>query len=295
MKLRVAARPSRLSLIQVKIAMDYIRRRLGQIEYEIVPVESLGDRVRDKPLHMLGATGVFESAVDRLVLEGRADVAVHSLKDLPSRLPDGLAIASVPPRGPREDSLVPARGKPPLSPEELPRGARVAAGSPRRRLMILHANPGVETTWIRGNLDTRLRRLDEGRADYLVAAEAGLTRLGIDRPRVRLPILPYTPTPGQGTIAVVAVGETSIYRLLSRARDPVAWSETLAERAFLEKLAAGCSKPVGGTAMVLGSMIRFTAALYSPDGRATWISIDHGDPEEAGVMAAEALKSIPWF
>ena len=295
MRLRVAARPSRLSLIQVEIAMAYIRRRLGQVEYELVPVESLGDRVRDRPLHELGATGVFESNVDGLVLEGRADVAVHSLKDLPSRLPNGLAIASVPPRGPPEDSLVPARGKPPRAPEELPPGTRVAAGSPRRRLMILHANPRVEATWIRGNLDTRLRRLDEGRADYLVAAEAGLERLGVERPRVRLPVVPYTPAPGQGTVAVVAPLESSIYRLLSQARDPRAWRETMAERAFLEELRAGCSKPLGALARAIDGTVRVTAALYSHDHRAAWVTVDHRDPMEAGARAAEAIRSLPWF
>ena len=161
--------------------------------------------------------------------------------------------------------------------------------------MILHANPGVETTWIRGNLDTRLRRLDEGRADYLVAAEAGLARLGVERPRVRLPIVPYTPSPGQGGIAVVALRESSVYRLLSRARDPVAWREAQAERVFLEELRAGCSRPVGGVAVASGEGIRFTAALYSEDGRAAWATIVHRDPAEAGARAAEAVRSLPWF
>ncbi len=294
MKIRVAARPSRLSLRQVEIALDYIRRTVGGVEFELVPVTTRGDRERDKPLHELGGKGLFEGEVDRAVLEGRADAAVHSMKDLPSELPNGLAIASVPPRGPREDSLIPRRGLPALEPARLPPGSRVAAGSPRRRLALLLENPSIEATWIRGNIDTRLRRLDEGRADYLVAAEAGLERLGVVRPRVRLPVVPFTPAPGQGLIAVVAPLESRVYRLLSRARDPAAWREAEAERAFLEALRAGCAKPVGATAYARDGRVEIVAAVYG-EGRGAWFRVAHRDPVEAGVEAAEAVKSAPWW
>ena len=295
MRVRLAARPSRLSLIQVELAARYIAGVLGGFSYELVPVTTRGDRVRDRPLHEIGGKGLFEGEVDKTVLEGHADAAVHSMKDLPSRLPDGLAIAAVPPRGSPWDSLVPARGRPPLAPEDLPPGTRVAAGSPRRRLALLQANPRVEATWVRGNLDTRLRRIDEGRADYLIAAEAGLERLGVDRPRRVLPAIPFTPAPGQGLIAVVAPRESSVYRLLSKARDPRAWAEAQAERAFLEELNAGCSRPVGAVARYEDGVVTVTAAVFSMDGRAAWFRVAHRDPVEAGVRAAEAVKSVPWW
>ena len=296
MEIRVAARPSRLSLKQVEIIMDYISSRLGDgLQYEIVKTTTKGDKIRNKPLHEIGGKGLFEGEVDKLVLEGKADIAVHSLKDLPSELPNGLEVVAVAPRGPIEDSLIPRRGNNPLEPEELPAGTLVAAGSPRRKHALLYANPKVETTWIRGNLDTRLRKLDNGAADYLIAAEAGLVRLGINRPRIILPIKPFTPAPGQGIIAIVAPSESSIARRLALATHEATHNEMLAERVFLQTLAAGCAKPVGGIARYRDGKIMFIAATFSEDGRAMWFTIEGRDPYEVGSRAAEEVKSVPWW
>lgn len=295
MRIRVAARPSRLSLRQVEIIMEYISSRMGGVSYEVVKTQTRGDRERDKPLHEIGGKGLFEREVDKLVLEGRADASIHSLKDLPSQLPNGLTVVAVSPRGPREDSLIPRRGRPAVAPEKLPSGTVVAAGSPRRKYELLHVNPRVETTWIRGNIDTRLRRLDEGRADYLITAEAGLVRLGIGRERVVLPVKPFTPAPGQGIIALVAPSESSIARLLSKATHKPTHMEMLAERAFLEALQAGCAKPVGGVSFYKDGRLRFIAASFSGDGRAEWITVEGRDPLEVGARAAEEVKRLPWW
>ncbi|MCE4617689.1 MAG: hydroxymethylbilane synthase [Desulfurococcales archaeon] len=295
MKLRVAARPSKLSLTQVKIAMEYISKKIGGLTYEIVPTRTRGDTIKDKPLHEIGGKGLFEREVDKLVLEGKADIAVHSLKDLPSTLPNGLGILAVPPRGPVEDILVPAKANPLLPPEKLPPGTLIAAGSPRRKYAILHVNSQVETTWIRGNIDTRLRKLDSGHAQYLITARAGLERLSIDRPYLVLPIQPFTPAPGQGTIAIVGPLETSISRRLGEATHEKTHKETIAERIFLETLAAGCAKPVGGIAFYENGLVQFIAATFSIDGRGEWFNVKGKDPVEVGVRAAEAVKSVPWW
>ncbi|MEB3851395.1 MAG: hydroxymethylbilane synthase [Desulfurococcales archaeon] len=293
-RLRVAARGSRLSLEQVRIAMEWVRRSVPGLAYEVIRVTTRGDADRSKPIYLTGIRGAFEREVDQAVLSGDADVAVHSMKDLPSRLPNGLEIVTVPPRGSPYEALVPRGGAPTLNPEHLPPGARVAAGSARRRAMMLAANPSVELTWIRGNLDTRLRRLDEGRADYLVAAEAGLERLGVRRPWRRLAPVPYTPAPGQGLIAVVAPSESSVARLLRGTRHPAAWAEAVAERVFLEGLGGACGRPVGALARLEGAgRVRVLVGVFHPEGRgALWGETRSRDPAEAGEAAASLARSL---
>ncbi|GAB6147542.1 hydroxymethylbilane synthase [Stetteria hydrogenophila] len=293
MHLRVATRGSRLSLEQVRIAMEYLKSRIPGLTYEVVVVKTLGDRVQDRPLHLLGRKGVFEKEVNLAVLEGRADVAVHSMKDLPSEMAEELDLLAVPPREAPNEALVPRRGLEPRDPEGLPPGSVVAAGSPRRRAMILNANPGVKPVIVRGNLDTRLRKLDSGAADYLLAAEAGLRRLGVDRPRVVLPLIPYTPPPGQGVIAVVGLRDWSGARALREASHKPTEAEAVAERVFLERLQAGCSTPVGGVSRLSGGALRFHVSAFSPDGsRGAWATLWGRDPAELGEEAASVARTL---
>ena len=293
MHLRVATRGSKLSLEQVRIAMEFLKSRIPELTYEVVIVKTLGDKVQDKPLHQLGRKGVFEKEVNQAVLDGRADVAVHSMKDLPSEMASELEILAVPPREVPNESLVPRQGLEPRDPDALPPGVVVAAGSPRRKAMIINANPGVKTVIVRGNLDTRLRKLDSGAADYLLAAEAGLRRLGVNRPRVILPLIPYTPPPGQGVIAVVGLREWSGAKILRLASHKPTEAEAVAERVFLEKLRGGCSLPVGGVSRLTGGMLRFHVAAFSPDGsRGSWETLWGRDPGELGEEAAEAARSL---
>ncbi len=293
MHLRVATRGSKLSLEQVRIAMEFLKSRIPELTYEVVIVKTLGDKVQDKPLHQLGRKGVFEKEVNQAVLDGRADVAVHSMKDLPSEMASELEILAVPPREVPNESLVPRQGLEPRDPDALPPGVVVAAGSPRRKAMIINANPEVKTIIIRGNLDTRLRKLDSGAADYLLAAEAGLRRLGVNRPRVILPLIPYTPPPGQGVIAVVGLREWSGAKILRLASHKPTEAEAVAERVFLEKLRGGCSLPVGGVSRLTGGMLRFHVAAFSPDGsRGSWETLWGRDPGELGEEAAEAARSL---
>lgn len=291
--LRVAARPSRLSMEQVRIALEWLRRDIPNLAFEVVPVITKGDVDRSKPIYQTGLRGAFEREVDRAVLEGMADIAIHSLKDLPSKLPNGLEVVSLPPRASPLDALVPAKGLPTLAPERLPPGARVAAGSARRRAMILHANPHVEVGWIRGNIDTRLRRLDEGVADYLVVAEAALERLGARRRWIRLPVVPFTPAPGQGLIAIVAPSESGAARLLRGTSYPAAEAEAVAERTFLERVGGACGRPLGAVARHREGMVNVIVGVYSPDGsRAFWTSTSSRDPVEAGQQAAELAREL---
>lgn len=285
-----AARGSRLSRVQVGIVREYLERVApGAFEIVLRTVRTRGDIVRDRPISEIGSRGVFAGEVNAAVLRGEADIAVHSLKDLPSRLPEGLRVVMVPPRGPPGDSLVPRRGLPAVPPDRLPQGSLVAAGSRRRRNMIALASPGARFTFIRGNLDTRLARLDEGRADYLVAAEAGLARLGVARPRTVLPPERYVPSPGQGIIAVVAPDDSSAARRLERLTHKPTHAEMTAERAFLEAVGGGCGQPIGGLARWRGGQLVFYAAYYGED-RAITVRLEGRDPERLGTRAAEVLR-----
>ncbi|MFP3161718.1 MAG: hydroxymethylbilane synthase [Acidilobus sp.] len=296
MKLRVATRGSKLSLVQVKIAMNYLANRLGEaIDYELVVVRTKGDEVLDRPISQIGVKGAFEKEVNRAVLDNLADVAVHSLKDLPGELSEGLAIVAVPPRDPPNDSLVFGKGKPPASSiEELPEGSSIGTASVRRSAFVLARNPNVKVKLVRGNVDTRVRKLTEGEVDYLILAEAGLLRLGIEVPRLRLPLDYFPPEPGQGLIAVVAPEDSPIAKRLSEASDPLAMAMAMAEREFVRTLRAGCGVPVGGVSEVLKSdLMTFIAGAASPEGASMAVIRIRGErsrPEDLGRRAAEELK-----
>ncbi len=296
LKLSVATRGSQLSLAQVKEIMDYLSARLNtKVEYEPVIVKSLGDVIQDRPLRDLGVKGIFEKEVNRAVLEGKADVAVHSMKDLPSELTGGLEIALVPPRQAPNDSLVFAKS-PVSSLEEISKGAVVGTSSIRRKAFLLHYNDGVIVKPIRGNVDTRLKKLNADEVDYIILAEAGLRRLGLNPPRLVLPVEVFPPEPAQGLLAVVAPRDSPIYRHLVSASDPLASRMAVAEREFVKAIGAGCHVPIGGVAIPYGAGgLMFIAASASEDGSKMNIVRVKGslsDAEKLGAEAAERLRRL---
>ena len=296
MILRVAARGSRLSRIQTREAMEWLQQRAGGFEWVHVVVKTSGDRFQDRPIHELGVEGAFTREVDRAVLEGRADVAVHSMKDLPSRLHPELEIIAVPPRMDPRDSLVPRPG---LHGEPRP-GMVVGTGSARRRSLLLHYYPGVEVKGLRGNLDTRLRRLEEGVYDFIVAAEAGLSRIGYTGPRTVLPLDKWPPAPGQGLLAVVARRGSRAWSLLRGIVDERAAAEMRAERAFLQAARLGCKAPVGAVAVARGGSVWMKAVALDEAGRVVASVEDEaplGGEEELGsrigLVVRRALSDGP--
>ena len=296
--LRVATRGSKLSLIQVKLAMDYLSSRLGEpVSYTPVIVKTRGDVVQDRPLREIGVKGVFEKEVNKAVLEGAADVAVHSMKDLPGELSPELDIVMVPPRDPPNDSLVFGKGRRPVaSVYELPPGSVVGTSSVRRAAFLRHYNSSIVVKPARGNVDTRLGKLMSGEYDYLVLAEAGIRRLGLDPPRLVLPLDAVPPEPGQGLIAVVARRDSEVAKLLSRASDPLATAMARAERAFVRAVGAGCHVPIGGVSAPLGGgSLLFIAAVASESGDFMSVVRLRGsaeEPERLGVAAAEKIREL---
>jgi hydroxymethylbilane synthase len=289
LKLRVGARGSALSLAQVEIVAAALRP-LGDVEVELVTISTTGDHLSRLGSAMTGKD-LFTREIDTALLAGDVDIAVHSLKDLPSKLPDGLALAAVPEREDPSDVLISRES---ASFAELPTGSRVGTSSPRRRAQLLAARPDLEILEARGNVDTRLRRLAEGRWDAIVLARAGLARLG--RLAEATEVLAGSwmlPAIGQGALAVVTrEDDRAVRELVSRLDHPAAHREAAAERALLDLLDAGCRAPVAGLARAQGSRLSLEGAVFSPDGARALREAGEGsanDPEALGHDVARRL------
>lgn len=289
----MVARGSPLSRIQAQLAQASLQGLFPRARFEPVWVTTHADRTEHANLANPIGVGMFEREVDEEVLSGRADIAVHSLKDLPPDLPEGLAIVAVSERGPPGDLL--AGRSPPPALAELPPGTRVGTSSPRRQAMVKFTAPGAVTVPVRGNVGTRLDKLERGECDVLVMAEAGVLRLGRTVKGTPLSPIEYPPAPGQGIIAMVAretlMDQFAALRKVTRD----AWDSMLAERAFLQKVGGGCSKALGGYYMSPGAV--FVAAMWKEDGtakRSVRVSGKGEDPQAVGRRAAEEILSTVW-
>lgn len=259
-RLRLATRGSRLALVQARLAAEALCAAAPGLDAEVVEVRTEGDE-RPEPLQALGGRGVFTKEVDEAVLAGRADAAVHSCKDMPTRLHEDLVLAALLPRGPAHDALLGAAGL-----EALPRGARVGTGSPRRTAQLLRRRPDVVPVPLRGNVPTRVARLDED-CDAVVLAAAGLQRLGLGRAGAALPLEEFPTAPGQGAIALTAIRGSDAARLAARADDAATRACIEVERAVLRALGAGCTTPMGCSAWREGASTRVVAEVLAPDGQ----------------------------
>ncbi len=258
--LTIGSRGSQLALWQA----NHIRARLEALgeTCEIQIIKTTGDRITDVPLAKVGTKGLFTKEIEEALLDGRVDLAVHSLKDLPTELPRGLALAAIPAREDPHDALV---GR---SLAELPRGARAGTSSLRRVAQLRAARPDLTIESVRGNLDTRLRKLSEGRYDALVLAAAGLKRLGWgDRIAELLPFEIMCPAVGQGALAIETRGDGGrAAAICSRLEDAATRVAVTAERAVLAELGGGCQVPIGAHATVSEGAVTIVAIVGMPDG-----------------------------
>ncbi len=278
--LRAATRGSRLARLQT----DLVISLLG-VDAEPVVIDTMGDRRTDLPIWELGGRGVFVKEVQAAVLDGRADFAVHSAKDLPSSTPDGLAIAAVPERADARDALVGQRF------ESLPPGARIGTGSVRRRVQLAWLRPDLTFAGLRGNMETRLSKASDFAA--IVVAVAALDRLG--RTSDVTEVLPpgvMVPQVGQGALAIECrAGDDAIREALAAIEHGPSRTAVDAERAWLREVGGGCDLPVGAHATVaVDGRITLTAMIGTPDGRVVLRGTDSGDdPEEVGRRLARHL------
>lgn len=287
--LRIATRRSPLATVQSQFIADALAAHLSR-PVELVPVVTSGDDT-SRSIEALGSTGVFVTAVRAAVLAGEADLAVHSMKDLPTAPADGLRMAAVPPREDPRDALC---GRPGATLAELPAGSRVGTGSPRRVAQLRAARPDLDFQPLRGNVDTRLSRVADGSLDAVVLALAGLRRLG--RAEAATDVLNHevcTPAPAQGALAVECrddLRDTELQEALARLDDPPTRLATTAERRLLAVLEAGCTAPVGAFGSVHGSEITLTAAVADHSG-STVIRLSETGSAAAAVQQGEALAA----
>lgn len=279
--LRIATRGSPLALLQA----DAVAVRLGG-DTEIVVVKTEGDRNADVPLDSLGGRGVFTSEVQAAVLDGRADIAVHSAKDLPASpelLTDGLVLACIPERADPRDCLIGS------TLDTLPRGATVGTGSARREALLMHLRPDLKVVGLRGNIATRLGRV--GELDAIVGAVAALTRLDLaDRIDEAFDPEVFVPQIGQGALAVECrVEDTATLDRLAEIDDADAHACVLAERAFLAELGGGCDAPVGAHATISDGVIRLVG-FYAHHAEQLWWHGSGTDPLAVGASVARSIK-----
>jgi hydroxymethylbilane synthase len=285
--LRIGTRGSALALWQT----ERVRAELGERGQatERIEIRTTGDVVVDRPLSRIGTMALFTKQLDDALLEHRIDLAVHSLKDLPTVLPWGIAIAAVSVREDPRDALV---GRSRMSFAALPPGATVATSSLRRRAQLLRARPDLEIVDVRGNVDTRLAKLESSGWAAIVLASAGLVRLGLDhRIGERLDPELMLPAPGQGALAVTVRADDGRTARVVRAaiHDERTAICVAAERAFLRRLEGGCQVPVAALATIEGDHLRLRGRIASLDGRLTAEGEDAGTAEEG---AADALGRL---
>ena len=259
MTLVIASRGSQLALWQAR----WVERQLTAAGFacRIEIVKTTGDKITDVPLAKVGTKGLFTKEIEEALLDGRADLAVHSLKDLPTELPAGLVLAAVPEREDPRDAVV---GRP-LA--DLPAGARVGTSSLRRAAQLRRLRPDLTVESVRGNLDTRLRKLDAGQYDAILLAAAGLSRLGWGaRIAEILPPEVMCPAVGQGALALETRAASPGFDACAALDHPATHAAVTAERALLAALGGGCQVPIGAHATVDGARLHLTAVVASPDG-----------------------------
>ncbi len=291
-RLRLGTRGSELALWQANAVAARVRRRSGR-ECELVVITTTGDRLRETNLSQVGGKRVFVKEIEQALMGGDIDLAVHSAKDMPAELPDGLSIAAVLPRANPRDAVVLAAGAdPPPTLSTVGNGferdaaPRVGSGSVRRVAQLRRAWPRAEFRLVRGNVGTRLRKLDAGDYDLLVLAVAGLERLGLGS-RISMPLDPdiCLPAPGQGIVAIeTRAGDADTESALAAVDDPATRAAFTAERAVVAALGGGCHAPIGALAEGAGDRLRLRAMVASLDGARRL--------RREAVMAADAAQPL---
>lgn len=289
--LRIGTRGSPLALWQAHHVADRLRAAHPGIEVTLIEIQTVGDQVQNVPLASFGGEGVFTKAIQQALLDDRVDVAVHSLKDLPTLAIPELTLGAVPPRGPTGDALLSVRH---AGFDALPAGAVVGTSSLRRRAQLLHRRPDLTLVDLRGNVETRIRKLADQGLDAIVLAEAGLKRLGLEAHLTEILDARWMyPAVGQGALGIECrADDDATLAALAPLDEADTRSHVLAERSLLRTLQGGCHVPVGVRTCRDGDLLALVAAVIAPDGSRR-IETEHrgpaSDPEALGRAAAEDL------
>jgi len=293
--LRIGTRGSPLALAQAQETRDRLMaaHRLPAEAFAIEVISTAGDRIIDRPLAEVGGKGLFTQEIEDGLLNGRIDIAVHSSKDMPTALPAGLKLAAFLPREDPRDAFI-GRAAPAIA--ELPHRARIGSSSLRRQALIRRMRPDIEVVMVRGNVQTRLRKLEEGEVAGTILASAGLRRLGLDHVVTDLmPLDLFPPAPGQGAICIESrIGDARTDRMLAAIHHRDTGFALDCERAFLAGLDGSCRTPIAGHATIDGDRLSFRGMILTPDGAQAHEVADDGpaaDALEIGTRAASEVRA----
>ncbi|MGA2402451.1 MAG: hydroxymethylbilane synthase [Syntrophobacteraceae bacterium] len=289
--IRIATRGSMLALQQSGIIKGVLEKLWPEIRFELQIIKTTGDKITGVPLAKVGGKGLFVKEIEDALLDGSADLAVHSMKDVPAALPEGLVIAAVPEREDPRDVLIIRKGN---TIGDLRHGALIGTGSLRRCAQILAMRPDFEVLGLRGNVETRLRKLDEGQFDAIVLAAAGLNRMGWqDRVTVSMDPVEFIPAIGQGALGIEArAADYEILSLLAPLDHPETAVTVRAERSLLKELEGGCQVPVGGHARLAGKIIELSGLVASLDGRQLFRAVRSAHVEEAVALGKRVAVDL---
>lgn len=291
--LRIGSRGSPLALAQA----HEVQRRLGAAcglatgQIEIRAIRTTGDMIQDRPLTEAGGKGVFTKEIEEALLRGDIDLAVHSSKDMPGSLPAGLVLSAFLPREDARDAFISHKAK---TLHDLPRGGVVGTSSPRRQAMVKRLRPDLAIVPLRGNVETRLRKIDAGEAEATLLAVAGLKRLGLlSAATAILEIAEFLPAVGQGAIGIeTRADDTATRALVAAINDSDTATAVSAERAFLASLDGSCRTPIAGHALVGNDAVQFRGMIVKPDGSEAFEVLRQGRRDQAAALGADAGQEL---
>ena len=293
MKLTVGTRGSKLALTQTNNIVTLLEGNFPHLKVETKVIVTTGDKIWDKPFLQISTVGMFEKEIDNAILKEEIDFAVHSMKDLPIEDNPDLTIAAIPKRWSPNDVLI---SRQQVKLKDLPPHCKVATGSPRRKAQLLRLRPDIDISPLRGNIDTRMKKFNEGSYDATIVAEAGIKRLNMcDLITEQLPLTSFTPSAGQGALVIIAkAGKTDVIDVLKVLNDQSTMAEIEAERAFAQRIGGGCKVPIGVIARAEGKDLTLFGSLLSPDGKTEIHSGQKGlvnSPQELGVRTAAEIQN----
>ncbi|TDI15823.1 MAG: hydroxymethylbilane synthase [Acidobacteria bacterium] len=294
-KLVIGSRGSPLALRQSALLQEALQKHHPDLETRIEIIRTTGDQTPQADLSKLAASvkGLFVKEIEEALLQHQIDLAVHSLKDLPTQTPEGLTLAAIPPREDARDALVTA--SPTLSSlQALPQQARLGTGSLRRRVQLQLLRPDLVISPIRGNVETRIKKIEQENLDGIILAAAGLNRLGLhDKIAYIFPVEEMVPAIGQGALAIeIRTDDESTRRIVEPVDDPATRSCTLAERRFLHEMGGGCDVPMGAHASIENDKATFTAFVAGPRSLQVARTSSQGKPQELDELALEAARYL---
>lgn len=292
MKIVVGTRGSKLAVTQTNWVIDRLKEKNPSVEFEVKIIKTKGDIIQHVSLDKIGDKGLFVKEIEQQLLDGGIDMAVHSMKDMPSSLPEGLKFASIPKREDPRDVLILKEGYNSL--EDLPKGATIGTGSKRRKYQLLNHRPDLNIVPIRGNVDTRIRKIVDENLDGVVLAASGILRVGLEEKiSYYLPTDIVVPAPAQGALAIeIRKNEPKIDEVINSLKDEITEIQVSAERGFLDGVNGSCHIPMGAYCEVDGETIKLTGLYGDEEGKALVIKSIEGSvhaPRELGIELAKLI------